>query len=353
MKLTERYQRISAILDRLDFHALYDGFRRYRFALYTSQEVCLNGQRLPYQPEFIGNTAIQYQGEFIAIWNVESDPTDDEERLAASIVHEMFHCHQFTGGEMRFPSDLTILAHPDTLEGFAMQHRENLCLADAFERNDQNQFRQFAAIRRVRRRANPALTEEELKTETIEGIAEAVGMKALRSLNTEKYRRVVDRYLEILRAADERLLNARRMAYHTGAIWFLYMEQQEIPIVNDFRSVQTAYDQNIMDGSTAEKADDVKPDQWLMLVYREQREKQQAKITSLLARHTMHSCNAEICGYDPMNQFRIGDLLYCSHFVRLREKEETWQLFSEVVLKMAPGAENHVLGYAAAPDARS
>ena len=88
-------------------------------------------------------------------------------------------------------------------------------------------------------------------------------MKALRSLNTEKYRRVVNQYLEILRAMDERLLNARRMAYHTGAIWFLYMEQQEIPITNDFRSAQTAYDQNIMDGSTAEKADDVKPDQWL------------------------------------------------------------------------------------------
>ena len=79
----------------------------------------MHGKLMPYEDCFCGNTAINYHGEYLAIWDVECDPPVDMDSFAASLVHEMFHCHQFSCGEERFPSDLAILAHPGNLEYFS------------------------------------------------------------------------------------------------------------------------------------------------------------------------------------------------------------------------------------------
>ena len=207
MKMVEWYVAIEKLLERVDFGAIYPGFHRYPFALYTSQEICLNGEIRPYEAGFIGNTAIPYQGEYTAIWNVEDDSTEDMEAFAASIVHEMFHCHQFASGEKRFPSDLAMLAHPADAAGMNARYGEARYLADAFENGDSSALRRFAALRAARRRNDPGLVEQELKTETIEGAAEFAGMKALRQLNEEKFAAETKRYLQILRAGDETLFD--------------------------------------------------------------------------------------------------------------------------------------------------
>ncbi|MDO4827751.1 MAG: hypothetical protein Q4B19_00100 [Clostridia bacterium] len=101
MNLTTLWHAVDDCLSQLDFSALADGFRRYRFALYTEREACLDGALLPRPDGFLGNTAVSCEGEFVAIWSMDADPIGDVDRLAASLVHEMFHCHQFACGETR------------------------------------------------------------------------------------------------------------------------------------------------------------------------------------------------------------------------------------------------------------
>ena len=43
MKMVEWYGAIEKLLERVDFGAIYPGFHRYPFALYTSREICLKG----------------------------------------------------------------------------------------------------------------------------------------------------------------------------------------------------------------------------------------------------------------------------------------------------------------------
>ena len=87
MNLRQAYHAVNAVLDTLDFGALFAGVHRYKCALYTGSEICLDGQMIPYQDDFRGNTALEYGGEPIAIWNLEADPVEDAELLAYFLVH--------------------------------------------------------------------------------------------------------------------------------------------------------------------------------------------------------------------------------------------------------------------------
>lgn len=54
MNLQEIYAKVDSILDTLDFGALLEGFHRYRFAVYDSREICLDGELIPYEDGFRG-----------------------------------------------------------------------------------------------------------------------------------------------------------------------------------------------------------------------------------------------------------------------------------------------------------
>jgi hypothetical protein len=56
-------------------------------------------------------------------------------------------------------------------------------------------------------------------------------------------------------------------------------------------------------------------------------------------------CKGIICGYDPMNMFRLKDMIYCSHFVMLHINGEMRTINSAVVLKLAEGSNRDVIGY--------
>lgn len=71
MDLLKIYNEVDAVLKTVDFSALFAGFHPYNYALYNNKEICLVGEILPYQEDFKGNTAIEHNGEYIAIWNME------------------------------------------------------------------------------------------------------------------------------------------------------------------------------------------------------------------------------------------------------------------------------------------
>lgn len=342
MELTQLYASLRRTLAQLDFNDLFPGFHPYPFALYTDENACLDGQLLPRPQEFYGNTAVLRGGRYIAIWNVDLDPPRDMDRFAAHMVHEMFHCHQFTCGETRFPEDLAILACPVSAERFAARHWEYSLLADAFETADPRRLGQFAGLRALRRKMEPEAVVQELKTETAEGMAEFVGLKALHRLSPEQFTRETVSYARILRSEDGPLFDSRRMAYYTGALFFLTLERLGRPVVNDFRDPRIAYDQNPVD---PEPAPEAVPCPAVAEAYRAFTRYREEELARHMAAVQYVPCSAVITGYDPMNMFRVGDLLFCRHFVRLRENGRDRDVFSPIALRMAVDSPRAVTGY--------
>ena len=343
MDLTKPYTAVNAILDSIDFNALFEGFHKYRFALYNSKNIFIDGKTIPYQEDFRGNTAKLHEGEYIAIWNMEFDPVDDPEHLAYCLVHEMFHCHQRTNNETRYPSDFELLNYPDDVENFVNKYNENRYLADAYEQRDITLLRKFACIRERRFKRYPSMVRQEWKAETLEGMAEYIALKALEHINAEKYRAIVNNYLKKLKAESNLLFDVRRVSYFTGTVFFLCLEQFGFSVNNAFDSEKTAYEQNRMD--LTDVTAEILPYDFILGNYDQLQQEKKAKVEEHIRHSKYIESDAVICGYDPMNMFRVGDMVYCSHFVYLDQKGEIITIHSAVALKLAEGSNQTVVGY--------
>lgn len=343
MNLQEIYKKVDTILDTLDFSALLQGFHRYRFAVYDSREICLDGELMPYEDNFRGNTAKLYNDEYIAIWNMEFSPVEDMETLAYLLVHEMFHCHQFSNDEARFPSDFALLRYPDDQDNFTKKYNENRYLADACEHSDFTDLQRFAVLRAQRLAAYPEMVAQELRAETTEGMAEFIGLKALKAINREKYASRVRDYLGELRAEGRLLFDVRRISYYTGAVFFLCLDALGRKIENDFGSELTAYEQNPVDVVGVEAL--VRPYDFIGREHAALMEEKEAKVAKHMARSRYVPCDAFICGYDPMNMFQIRNMIYCSYFVCLNEDGQTKAINKAVLLVMAENSERGICGY--------
>ncbi|MBE6984252.1 MAG: hypothetical protein E7434_01320 [Ruminococcaceae bacterium] len=91
-QLCNLYHLVKAEVDKVDFSSLWDGFAPLRFALYDQELCCFDGEMIKKTNDFLANTAINYRGEWIAIWNVSDEI--DPKILASKMVHEMFHGFQ-------------------------------------------------------------------------------------------------------------------------------------------------------------------------------------------------------------------------------------------------------------------
>ncbi|MBR3705295.1 MAG: hypothetical protein IKM11_07410 [Oscillospiraceae bacterium] len=342
MELSEIYRQVDAILNKVAFEQIAPGFHRYRFALYDDKSVCLDGELMPYDEQFMGNTSLLYDGEYIAIWNVGFDPVEDREQLAASVVHEMFHCHQNTLGEKRFPSDLKLLDYPNDVENLTRKYNENCALADAYENGDADALARFAAIRSGRMAKYPGMVREELKVETLEGAAEYAGMKALRMIAPEKFERKVQDYLRRLREESEQQFDIRRISYFVGAVYFLCMERLGYAVRNEIGSELTAYEQNpIAPAAQVE----IRPCLFIETAYAKLVEERQRTIDEHITAFAYTECESMICGYDPMNMFRVGNRIYCKYFVFLKVGGEVQHFRRAIVLELKDCSQRDVKGY--------
>lgn len=343
MNLPEVYRAVNAVLDTLDFGALFAGFHKYKYALYTSSEICLDGKMIPYEDDFRGNTAIKRDGEYIAIWNMELDPMEDIERFAYLLVHEMFHCHQRANGEKRYPSDLVLLNYPRDIDNFQKKYNENLYLAEAYEKHDQKALQTFSQIRNMRMKAYPDMVRQELEVETIEGMAEYVGLKALQRINYRKFAGIIKEYLCKLRQQDSLLFDVRRISYYSGALYNLCLEHHGISIRNDFVGERTVYEQNPLafDGSPVA----ITPYDFIPCRYAEIITERENRIAEYIENWEYTACNAFICGYDPMNMFRVGVYIYCKYFICLNVGGTVQTMNSSVVLRLDENSNQNIVGY--------
>lgn len=340
MELLSLSQAVAQQLDRLDFSALYPGYHRFPFALYNEERVCLEGQLFPWDDRFLGNTSIEYEGQRIAIWSVALDPLPPVS-LAASMAHEMFHCFQFEQGEHRFPDDLRLLNAPTEQDFYQLKLAENCALAIACRTGDAAEFRRFAALRNERAAHFPQIAAEEWKAETIEGMAETVCLRALRVLDPARYAEALACYLAKLENELPLLFDARRLCYYTGTVLCLTLERLGLPFYNDFTGT-TLYEQNRPTDALCFEAPEVPA---LAALFAEHLKEQQTTLAAHRQARPFHPCEAAICGYDPMNMFRMDQWLYCSHFLFIRQDGAAQQLHGPVLAQLAPGSDYRIIGY--------
>ena len=93
------HRTVEALLAGLDFGGLWPGFHPFPFALRVGGLVCLDSRLHQADGRFLGNTAIPYRGGFLALWSLDDEAAPpDPARLAADLVHEMFHAFQLEQG---------------------------------------------------------------------------------------------------------------------------------------------------------------------------------------------------------------------------------------------------------------
>ncbi len=342
MELLSLYQDVDQVLDRIQFQTLFPGFRRYGYALYTSREICRDGILSPYENAFRGNTSIYCDGAYIAIWNLELDPVRDAELLAYDLVHEMFHCHQNTLHESRFPSDLQLLQYPEDPKNYIRKYSENCWLADAYEHTDWAALQNFVAIREQRLHEHPDMVAQELRAETVEGMAEYIGLRALERISLEKFQTVVQQMLHRLRSEDRLQFDIRRISYYVGALFCLCLDRMGLEVRNEFDSNLSVYEQNRIPPAAFTTLRECPS---LERVRTALAQEQQDLLNRHIADSEFTACPSRICGYDPMNMFRRGELLYCSHFVYLAAEGQVHSFDRAIVLVMKNGSTDEVIGY--------
>lgn len=335
------YHSVEKKIKQIDFHALHPDFKPYRFALYDHAMVCLEGELFPYEDIFRGNTSIEYRGEPIAIWDLDLEEKIDTELLAYGIIHEMYHCFQRENQEIRYPDDLKLLCYPADIINFSAKYQENLQLIQAYQNQDRQALKRFYTIRNARYIKYGESIREEWKAETLEGMAEYIGLKALKQIQKEKYQTIIRQYMEWLQQDISLLFDARRISYYTGTLFYLTLDRLGIPIENKF-SEQTVYEQNLL---YTDKIYDMEENPHIAAEYDNFVRHRNQILKEHLAGSAYTEWGSQICGYDPMNMFRAGDWIDCSHFAALQRGTERIFLEGPVVLKSVENSTNEVEGY--------
>ena len=315
--MRQLYEKIERLLQLVQYEDICPGFRRCGFALYNGDHVWLKGRIIPWDGRFIGNTSIDFEGDFIAIYQVENPQEADVEVLTADLVHEMFHAHQQRSGENRYPDDLKLLAYPANMDNYRLKYAENQLLATAYEETGGRKAELLAAFRAIRESRRKLLgddLEQELLAEHIEGRAEYAGCRALQSISTGKFKERMGRYLAALRTVNQAFFDIRRQAYITGALYhFVSADCREEPLQSELWKYQ----------QTGKK-----------------------QVEEFLAQKPVgKKGDYLICGYDPMNMIRSGEQVLCTHFVILASGEETRFLDGPVLLKIKEGSDQEVEEY--------
>lgn len=244
MDLQNLYVQVKSYIDTIDFSKLWNGFAPLKFALYTADACYFDGAYMPKTDEFIANTSILFEGEWIAIWNVQEEM--DPIVLASKMVHEMFHGFQQMHGECRFPDELDALYHSQyDAEYLSLKLQENHLLRDLSKQFDADTFRELLQIRKYRSVRFPYAYHYESCVEQIEGCANFVELQCLKQLSAELFEKKRSAIQE--RITDPaNLLPIRVICYDIGALLLSVMADNRIAFDRGFSPIPFA--QAMLDG---------------------------------------------------------------------------------------------------------
>ena len=236
------YEAVKTFISKVRCEDLWYGFRPLRFALYNDTECFFDGAYIEKTDRFLGNTSIEYNGEFIAIWYVTD--ASDPAILASKMIHEMFHGFQNSNHDSRFPNELQALYHYRySSENLSIKLEENRLLCELTEVFDCEKLRQFLRCRKYRAIHFRYEFTYESQVEQIEGTANYIELQALKQISPPLYRRKLAQMKDNI-TKPQNLLPIRILSYDTGALLLHILKENSIPFDQDFSD--TAFSENLI-----------------------------------------------------------------------------------------------------------
>ena len=316
------YEKVNNTLNTIDYNVLWKGFTKTDFALYNKNNVFLKDSVIPYDNRFLGNTTINYEGKNLAIWFIENIEDVEYKEISANIVHEMFHSFQISQNESRFPDDIKSLSYPSDLENYQLKYNENIMLINALNSKEKNKqidiLSQIIASRKLRLKKYGSLIKYEFIIETIEGSAEYCGTKALKLMSNNLYENRVERYKEILVSDKKMLFDIRRCCYFTGTLILLLLDEIGIDFPKEINGQElTIFEQIsllIKSNNTINQTKSEKINKY----FEEETLRKEKLIDDFYSKNPLiYEGEFSICGYDPMNMFKVDNKIFCSNFILL------------------------------------
>ena len=184
---------------------------------------------------FLGNTAISYNGEMIAIWNVMEEA--DVVIMTSKMIHEMFHGFQQLNQEGRFPKEIEALHVYKYDDGnLSLKLEENRIITRLLDNFNQEEYQRFLQLRQYRNRNFNYELHYESCIEQIEGTAEFVELCALKQLSPEKYQAKIALLKQRI-TTPENLIPIRINCYDVGALLLLLLNENGIPYIEGFEEM--------------------------------------------------------------------------------------------------------------------
>ncbi|MFP4177443.1 MAG: hypothetical protein ACLFTZ_01630 [Acholeplasmataceae bacterium] len=317
-----RYEAVEKRLRGIAFDRLWPGFHAYRFALYDDRKVYLSDRVIPVDERFKGNTAIAFEGQPLAIWNVATSPIRDADLFASKLVHEMFHAHQMQEGETRFPDEFEALRLTYGADQLTHRFAEDQQLIAYLENKDEKALDRLIGLRKSRRERYPRHLAYEERIEVVEGMAHYVEMLALKQLDRRLYERRLKEAIARLKARKS-LVGMRARCYDSGALILLCFENRirasHGPLGREERTLLEIVDQ----GQTAVEHHAF--DAGIVKVLSE-RMRERERIIDRMKNEASYTREGSfrIIGFDPLNSWVFRGMLYCEHFLMVEDaKGET------------------------------
>lgn len=312
--LLNLYKSINKIISTVDFNALYPGFEPFDFALYDEEYVIIKNKVIPYDNRFVGNTAIYYDKDYIAIWQVDSIYVHYN-ILASKIIHEMFHAWQYTLKEKRFPDEFMGLSYAYEKYNINLKFDETQALLRAYENEDYIEIEKFKYLRESRRKDyhNELVYEEGI--ETVEGMAKFIELKVLKLLDIEAYTEAYQKIKDTLTNIRS-YLPIRSVSYDIGSLMLLVKEKLNLDMSYKIvLETKPIYELIFSDVPTKrfEYTESYEDFRFLEEYYQAISE----RISIILTNNPkIHRCD-RVVGFDPMNSFRVGKYVHYRHFVMI------------------------------------
>lgn len=232
MELSELYNEVLSYVNKVDLNKLWPNFRLLKFALYNDKECFFNGKYIEKTNEFLGNTSIKYEDEYIAIWNVMGEI--DSRILASKMIHEMFHGFQNENKESRFPDEIkAVYQYKYTNENLSLKLKENELIITLLENFNQELFSDLLRLRKYRSVNFPVEFIYETKIEQIEGTANYIELMVLNEIDSKLYLNKIDEMRHSI-VEPNRFFPIRIISYNIGALLIKILKDNNISFNQGF-----------------------------------------------------------------------------------------------------------------------
>lgn len=237
-KLDELYYEVERLINNIDFNKLWPNFKRLKFALYNQNECFFNGNYIPKTNQFLGNTSIKYNDEYIAIWNVIENI--EPKILVSKMIHEMFHGFQNINNESRFPDEIKLIYEYKYIdENLSIKLKENEIINNLLSGFNQSKFNELLNLRKYRSvKFNTEFTYE-IMIEQIEGTANYIELKVLNQLDNELYNDKLNALKKAI-VNPNRLIPIRIISYDIGALLIKLLMDYQINFDRGFSHIPIA-----------------------------------------------------------------------------------------------------------------